>query len=467
MGWTKTEIITVTGARILRDGTKNRFGEIVTDSTKVKTGSVFVALKGERHDGHRFVGEAVRRGAQCIIVHRRLLSSKLGKATVLRVSDTLRALGDLGHYRRERFAPKVLAITGSNGKTTTKEMVAAILEEASLNGQPLRGKVLKTEGNFNNLVGLPLTLLRLRKRDKVAVVELGTNHPGEIQRLAQIADPDCGIITSIGAAHLEGLTSLAGVAREKGALYRNVRAGGTVAVNLDDPWVNRLGKKFAGIKVTYGKRGYVRAQSCRATGEKGMDFTLRAGRQRGKVKLNYLGRHNLLNALGAAALTLGAGVKLRAVCRGLQRVRPFSMRMEIDDWQGIGIINDTYNANPASMKAALQTLGEIHRRGEKIAVLGDMFELGKHSAEEHRQLGKVVANASVDGLYLLGKQAAEVRKGALRAGMRREQIILGRDHASLARQLRQRVKKGDWLLFKGSRGMKMEKVLEALKGGTV
>jgi UDP-N-acetylmuramoyl-tripeptide--D-alanyl-D-alanine ligase len=183
--------------------------------------------------------------------------------------------------------------------------------------------------------------------------------------------------------------------------------------------------------------------------------------------LNYLGRHNLLNALGAAALTLGAGVKLRAVRRGLQRVRPFSMRMEIDDWQGIGVINDTYNANPASMKAALQTLGEIHRRGEKIAVLGDMFELGKHSAEEHRQLGKVVANASVDGLYLLGKQAAEVRKGALRAGMRREQIILGRDHASLARQLRQRAKKGDWLLFKGSRGMKMEKVLEALKGGTV
>ena len=222
MGWRAVEILAATGGKVLRDGGKTRFGEIVTDSTKVKTGSVFVALKGERHDGHRFVGDAVRRGAGCVIAHRSLPKSALGRATAIKVADTLTALGDLAHYRRQQFAPKVLAITGSNGKTTTKEMVAAILQEAWAGGKRRRGKILKTEGNFNNLVGLPLTLLRLRKQDKMAVVELGTNQPGEIQRLTEIADPDIGIITSVAAAHLEGLNSLAGVAREKGALYRGM-----------------------------------------------------------------------------------------------------------------------------------------------------------------------------------------------------------------------------------------------------
>jgi len=469
MGWSQAEILAATGGKILRRGKETRFGEVVTDSNKVKEGSVFIALKGERHDGHRFVGAAVRRGADCVIVHRSVPGSALGRTTAIKVRDTLRALGDLAHYRREEFAPKVLAITGSNGKTTTREMVAAILEEARLDGQSLRGRVLKTEGNFNNVVGLPLTLLRLRRGDKVAVVELGTNHPGEIQRLAEIADPDMGMITSVGAAHLEGLNSLAGVAREKGALYRNIRAGGAIAVNLDDPWVKRLGARFKGRKITYGNRGHVRARSWRARGARGQEGTLQAGRERCRVRLNYLGRHNITNALGAAALALEAGADLAAVRRGLAKVRPFSMRMQIEDWRGVGIINDTYNANPASMNAALETLAEIDCRGRKIAVLGDMFELGKHSAKEHRSLGKraaaAAAKAALDGLYLLGPQSAEVRKGALRGSMRAEQIIIGRDHADLARRLRGRVQRGDWILFKGSRGMKMENVLHELKGG--
>ncbi len=465
MGWSQAEIIAATGGAILRQGDATRFGEVVTDSNKVKDGSVFVALKGERHDGHRFVGAAVRGGARCVIIHRSMPVSAFGQATAIRVRDTLRALGDLAHYRREKFAPKVLAITGSNGKTTTKEMAASILEEAWLDGEPLRGRVLKTAGNLNNLVGLPLTLLRLRRRDRMAVVELGTNHPGEIQRLAEIADPDMGMITSVGAAHLEGLNSLAGVAREKGALYRNIRAGGVVAVNLDDPRVKRLGARFRGRKITYGKGGRVRARSWRARGAGGQEFILQAGRERCRVRLNYLGRHNITNALGAAALTLGAGADLAAVRRGLARVRPFSMRMQIEAWRGVGIINDTYNANPASMSAALDTLAEIKCRGRKIAVLGDMFELGRHSAREHRALGKRAADAAIDSLYLLGPQSAEVCKGALRAGMRAEQIIIGRDHADIAERLRERVKRGDWLLFKGSRGMKMEKILEELKGG--
>ena len=213
MPWTINEILAATGGRIAREAKQNLFGEVVTDSSKVKKGSVFVALKGERLDGHRFVPEALKRGATCVIVHRSVPgstklttggSTKLTtgapaspSATIVRVGDTLRALGDLAHYRRQKFAPKVIAITGSNGKTTTKEMAAAIFDEAVLNGHTLRGKVLKTEGNFNNLVGLPLTLLRLRPSHKVAIVEIGTNRPGEVQRLAEIARPDMGIITAV------------------------------------------------------------------------------------------------------------------------------------------------------------------------------------------------------------------------------------------------------------------------------
>jgi len=463
MTWSREEILTATGGTIQREGKKKIFREVVTDSGKVKKGSVFIALKGERLDGHQFVNEAVSGGAGCVIVHRDV-RGELQDATVVRVRNTLRALGDLAHHRREKLAPKVLAITGSNGKTTTKEMVAAILEEASMKGKPLRGKVLKTEGNFNNLVGLPLTLLRLRQTDKVAVVELGTNHPGEIRRLAKIADPDMGIITSVAAAHLEGLDTVAGVAREKGALYRLVRREGTIAVNLDDPWVRRLASKFRGRKITYGQEGQVRAASWRSLGAKGVAFTLCAGNQSCEVRLGFLGQHNIVNAVGAAAMAYGMGVGLPAIHRGLQRARPFPMRMQVQDWQGVGVINDAYNANPASMAAAIETLAAIDCHGQRIAVLGDMFELGSQSQNQHLRLGRHVARAGIDRLYLLGERAGEVRKGALGAGMKSGTIVIGQDHSDLAAQMRQRVRKGDWLLFKGSRGMKMENVLAQLKG---
>lgn len=463
MSWTANEILSATGGKVLRSCSRAVFGEIVTDSSKVKSGSIFLALKGERLDGHRFVAEAVRRGARCVVVHRKpRLTVK--NATVIQVPDTLKALGDLAHYRREQFAPMVVAITGSNGKTTTKEMLAAILEEGALDGKALRGKVLKTEGNFNNLVGLPLTLLRLRPEDRAAVVELGTNHPGEIRRLATIADADIGIITSVAPAHLEGLTSVAGVAREKGALYGNIRRGGAIAVNLEDPWVLRLAESFKGRKITYGTRGTVRAESCRSLGAEGTRFVLRIGRVRCPVRLNYPGKHNVANALGAAAVAYKLNVSLAAIRRGLERARPLGMRMRIEQWDGVGIINDAYNANPASVEAAIKTLAEIEGQGGRIAVLGDMFELGKHSQREHLKIGKRVAQSKISALYLLGAQAERVRKGALAAGMPAERIFVARDHGDLARCLRSRLKPGDWLLLKGSRGMKMETVLEELKG---
>jgi UDP-N-acetylmuramoyl-tripeptide--D-alanyl-D-alanine ligase len=465
MAWHRNEILSATRGRLLRKGKSERFGEVVTDSNKVRRGSVFVALKGERLDGHRFVSEAVRRGARCILVHRELHPSVYGAATVVKVGDTLRALGDLAHHRRKKYGPIVLAITGSNGKTTTKEMIAAILEEAALNQKPLRGKILKTEGNFNNLVGLPLTLLRLRKTDKVAVVELGTNHPGEIRRLAEIAAPNMGIITSIAAAHLEGLNSVAGVAREKGALFGGIQPGGMIAVNLDDPWVRRLGRRFKGKKITYGAEGQVRVESRRSLGAQGMMLCLRVGRRRSRVRLNFLGEHNIVNAVGAAAMACGFGVSLAAIRRGLQKAKPFPMRMQIENWKKVGIINDAYNANPASMEAAIKALAGIECRGEKAAILGDMFELGRQTRRQHVQLGKQVARAGIDRLYLLGAQANQVRQGALQSGLPAERIVIAKNHADLAERLRGQVKRGDWLLFKGSRGMKMERALTQLKSG--
>jgi UDP-N-acetylmuramoyl-tripeptide--D-alanyl-D-alanine ligase len=462
MSWSSEEIIEATAGRIVRQGKKRLFGEVVTDSSKVKRGSVFIALKGERLDGHRFVPEAMRRGAGCVIVQRRVAGSGTGRAAVIRVPDTLVALGDLAHYRRRKMAPRVVAITGSNGKTTTKEMLFAILEQAFVNGEALRGKVLKTEGNFNNLVGLPLTLLRLRPKHRIAVVELGTNHPGEIERLTAIADPDLGIITSVAAAHLEGLNSLAGVAREKGALYRTMRPAGVIAVNTDDAWVRRMGEKFKGRKISYGTGGEIRAESRRWLGPDGVRFTLRVAAGRCLVRLNYLGEHNVANATGAAALAHGLGVGLAAMRRGLQTARPFAMRMQVERWRGIGIINDTYNANPASMVSAVKTLAQMGGGG-RIAALGDMFELGKESRRQHSRLGKEVANAGIDGLYLLGRYAEDVRQGALRGGMPAHGVIVAREHHELAELLRRRAQKGDWLLFKGSRGMKMEDVLEQFK----
>ena len=448
---------------MVRRGKEAVFGEVVTDSSKVEKGSIFIALKGERFDGHAFLRDALSRGASCLVVHKRLVVSHLKNATLVKVRDTLEALGNMAHYRRKMVAPRVLAITGSNGKTTTKEMVAAILERASIQESSPRGRVLKTEGNYNNLVGLPLTLLRLQGRERVAVLELGTSRPGEIRRLTQIANPDIGLITSIAPAHLTEFNNLAGVAREKGELFRGIDPKGIAVVNLDDPWVRRLGEKFKGEKITYGRKGEVTGESWKALGVRGMEFTLRVGRERRRIRLRLSGEHNLSNAVAAAAMAYGLGADLEAVRRGLEAVKPFPMRTVIERWRGIGIINDAYNANPASMEAAIKTLAEIGGRREKVAILGDMLELGRESRKSHLELGKQVARYRTDRLYLLGEKADQVKEGALLAGMEEERVIIGKDHKEIARLVRGQVRRGDWLLFKGSRGMNMERTVTFFK----
>jgi UDP-N-acetylmuramoyl-tripeptide--D-alanyl-D-alanine ligase len=463
MSWSREDILLATGGKIVCEGKEAVFNKIVTDSAKVKKGSVFVALKGMRFDGHSFLKEAVRLGARCLVVHKRKGVPDPKNVTVVMVRDTLKALGDLAHYHRKRAAPKVLAITGSNGKTMTKEMVAAILEQATLRGRSLRGKVLSTAGNYNNLVGLPLTLLRLQGKEEIAVLELGTSRPGEIRRLTEIADPDVGLITTVAPAHLAGLRNIKGVAREKGQLFRGIKPGGVAVVNSDDPWVRHLGKSFKGKKIFYGSKGEVQGKYWKDLGFKGIGFTLQIGRRRQRVRLRLSGEHNILNAVGAAAMAHSVGVGIGDVRKGLETVRPQPMRMEMEKWQGIGIINDAYNANPASMKAAIKTLARLDGRGKRIAVLGDMLELGKESRRIHLNLGKQIALHSIDRFYLFGKQAGQMKKGILFGGVSEEHVIIGKTHKEIARKLRAQVQRGDWLLFKGSRGMRMEQVLAAFK----
>lgn len=461
MEWTLEELARAARGTIVRRGALTALGGVSTDSRRVEKDGVFVALRGESRDGHAFVSEAVRRGGACVVVERDARGSK--GASVIRVRDTLRALGDIAHFRREKLAPRVLAITGSNGKTTTKEMVFSILQRARMEDRPLRGKVLKTEGNYNNLVGLPLTLLRLRGNERAAVVELGTNRPGEIRRLTAIADPDVALITSVAPAHLAGLGTVAGVAREKGAIFRGLNRQGTAVVNLDDSRVVRQSRSFEGRVVTYGAGGFVRGEDAQMLAGGRLRFNLRVGRRREPVRLRLCGMHNVRNAVGAAAMAHAFGADVAAIRQGLEAVRPAPMRMQVERWAGIGVINDAYNANPASMEAALATLKTIPGRGRRIAVLGDMREMGTDEAACHREIGAVAAGCGLDALYLLGRFARDTLQGAVGSGMDPAAVRVARSHRKLGSALRAEVRKGDWLLVKGSRGAAMEKVLAAMK----
>lgn len=461
MNWNIEELARAAKGTIVQRGEVSRFGHISTDSRQVGKDGVFVALRGEARDGHTFVPEVLRRGGSCLVVQRSVAGPK--QVSVIRVRDTLKALGDIAHFHRQKLAPRVLAITGSNGKTTTKEMLFSILQRARMEDRPLRGKVLKTQGNYNNLVGLPLTLLRLRSNERAAVVELGTNRPGEIRRLTAIANPDLALITSVAAAHLSGLGTLAGVAREKGAIFRGLDPRGTAVVNLEDPRVERQSRSFRGRVVTYGAGGFVRGEDPEMLSGGRLRFNLRVGRAREPVRLRLCGMHNVRNAVGAAAMAHAFGADVAAIRTGLEAVRPVAMRMQVERWRGIGIINDAYNANPASMEAALATLKAIPGRGRRVAVLGDMLEMGAGEAACHRELGEAAAGSGLDALYLMGGFARDTRQGALEAGMGRAAVRLARTHRKLGSDLRAELRKGDWVLVKGSRGSAMEEVLAAMK----
>lgn len=430
------------------------FTSVSTDTRKITPGSLFVALKGENFDGHDFLAEAYRRGAAGCVIQR---SAPLSFKNAFLVSNTLHALGELARWVRLRRPLKVFAITGSNGKTTVKELTKAVLSQ--------RANVLATKGNLNNLVGLPLTLLGLRPEHNVAVLEMGMNAPGEIARLTQIALPDYGLITSIGPAHTQGLHDLAGVARAKGELFSGLGREAICLVNADDPNVRLVASQTRCAQLTYGfnpaatvmGRGFMHRR------RHGINFDINSPLGAVNINMRLLGRHNALNALAAAAAGLAGSISLEEIKEALCLARPFPGRLEMVKLNGpIFLVDDTYNANPASMAAALNVLKNIQENGRAIAVLGDMFELGETSQVEHAKLGRLAAGLSLDLLVGVGPLARGMLKAARQAGQEEGRTAWYEDSQAALTALAGALEPQDRVMVKGSRGMRMENVVAGL-----
>jgi UDP-N-acetylmuramoyl-tripeptide--D-alanyl-D-alanine ligase len=455
------EILKATGGRLLQGEEKTSFRGISTDSRTIAEGELFIALKGERFDGHHFAIEALKKRAGGVIIEedkvRDIRWNGYRPSAVIAVKDALHALGDIARERRRKFGTPVVALTGSNGKTTTKEMISACLETTF--------PVLKTKGNLNNLIGLPLTLLNLSEQERIGVLEMGMNVPGEIRRLTEIAEPDVGLITNIEKVHLEGMGSLERVKEEKGELFRTMRQDGTILVNQDDPRVIDLASEFRGQKITFGvdHPAEVMAKEIRLQGVGGTCFTLMMEGVTLEITLPFLGRHFVPNALSAIAAASLFGIELEKVKEALEHLSPSPMRMEVlRPKEGVTLINDAYNANPRSVELALEVLSEMKGKGRGIAVLGDMLELGEYSVEAHQLIGKRIGELSIDFLLALGEEAPVLVESAMRHGLGSEKARILESHTEAISTLKKMVRDGDWILVKGSRRMGMEKIAEGL-----
>jgi UDP-N-acetylmuramoyl-tripeptide--D-alanyl-D-alanine ligase len=426
---------------------------VAIDSRALGVGEVFFAIHGHRLDGHAFLAEAAARGAACLVVHT-LPDDVPANVPLVLVEDTTRALGRLGAWHRARFAIPVIAVTGSNGKTTTKELAAGVLAT--------RWEVLRPERSFNNQWGLPLTLLRLTPEHQAVVLEIGTNARGEVAALAALAAPTVGVVTTVAAVHTEFLGSLDGVREEKAGLVRALPADGVAVLNADDPRVAAMAADTQARVVTYGRSA---SAQVRAVGEvvdddQGLTLTLEAGGERQTVTLALAGRHNVGNALAAAAVGVALGVPLADVARGLAGVRPVAGRCVWRRAGDVTILDDTYNASPVSVRAALDTIA-AHRRGRRvIVVLGDMLELGALTDEAHREVGRQVAALPADELIGVGRAMPLAVAAARQAGLA-EARHLTTFEDTIAHLLK-RLAADDLVLVKGSRGMRMERVVDAL-----
>jgi UDP-N-acetylmuramoyl-tripeptide--D-alanyl-D-alanine ligase len=458
------EVLKSTRGKLLQGEGNAFFQGISTDSRTVTAGELFIALKGARFDGHHYALEALEKKAGGVLIE----EDKVGDIrwngyrpkAVIAVKDTLYALGNIALGWRRKYRTPVVALTGSNGKTTTKEMIAACLGTTF--------PILKTKGNLNNLIGLPLTLLTLSEKERVVVLEMGMNVPGEIRRLTEIAEPDVGLITNIQNVHLEGLGSLEKLKEEKGELFRKMRRDGTILVNQDDPRVVDLAKDYPGQKITFGIEhpSEVMAKEIRLMGAEGTSFTLILEGEVVEIQLRLLGRHFVPNALSAIATACLFGVEVKQITEALGHFQSIPLRMEVVSLKGgKTLINDAYNANPFSMDLALETLVEAKGRGRAIAVLGDMLELGNFSKEAHEQLGEKVSKLSIDFLLTLGEEAPIVVASAIRHGLPMERAKVVESHSEAISILRQMIQTGDWILVKGSRRMAMEKIVEGLTEG--
>lgn len=447
-------------ARLIRGNPDAPVERISTDTRSLTPRSCFVALQGPRFDGHEFVSDAARSGASAAVVSdpTRAINSPSALA-LLQVQDTLTALHKLATNYRRLLPPttRLIGISGACGKTTTKEMIAAVLGE--------RFHIAKTPANQNNHIGVPLSLLSVEPTHEFGVIELGSNHPGEMRVLAELVRPEIAVVTNIGLAHVEFLGDEAGVAQEEGTpleyLPRN--GDGLAVLNADDKWCQELRSRTRATVITIGIDQFadIRASNIVINGD--VKFRLNIARKREDVivRLRTVGRHQIYNALQAAAVGYFAGMDLDEIREGLENVEYPAMRMQVVDRGGIRFVNDCYNANVPSMRAALQMIREQPWPGRKIAILGDMLELGEWSESAHRQVGELAAQSELTLLLTVGPRAKQIAEAALAAGMEMHRVLILQDAVEAQDAARGLLKEGDFVLVKGSRKLGLERILES------
>ncbi len=466
--WRVADITKALGQGVVNGTADLVFKGVSTDSRTTAVQELFVALEGERFDGHAFISDLVQRGVRGFVVKNgQPLPAHAPGCLFFSVDNTLTALGDLARFQRLRAGVRVVAVTGSNGKTSTRKMTGEIFGR--------KFNTLTTRGNLNNEIGLPLTLLGLSSDHEWAVVEMGMNHAGEIHRLASIALPDIGVITNTSHCHLEGLKTVEGVARAKAELLPHVRAHGSAVLNLDDPRffivsaaarANPAIENFVCFTTGSGNTDCVGASAIEDKAD-GIGFTLSApSGESCDVFLATPARFMVSNALAAAAAALAAGIPMAVIKQGLGAFEPEPGRMHLlPGFNRTTLIDDTYNANPGSVRAALETLGRVGKSGVCIAVLGDMLELGPGAELFHRKMGALAAAAGISRLYAHGAMAGQVIDGAVGAGFPRAAAMAG-TREEIAADLLEHTPENAWILVKGSRGMRLEKIVAQLKSTT-
>ena len=423
------------------------------DSRTVRKGDLFFAVKGERLDGHDFVTDALEKGAVAAVVRKDELQRNKRKSNLLAVDDTLTALQTLARAVRKLWGRPVIGVTGSAGKTTTKEAIAHVL------GTKFR--VLKSEGNFNNHFGLPLMLLKLEQKHDLAVIEVGMSHAGEIRALAKIAQPEIGVVTNVAPVHLEFFDSLAGVARAKYELIESLPADGTAVLNADDEYVSQFGRDFKGKVKTYGiaASADVRAENIQTKGPEGSEFDVVIGSAREHAHLPLIGTHNVLNALAAVAVGVERGLKHAEAVAALATLAAADKRGQVLQVGNITVINDCYNSNPKALEAMVDALATMAAK-RRIVVAGEMLELGPEGEEMHRRAGEHMAEKKIDVLLGVRGLARQMVESANHGGTRAEFVAAPEEAGEwLAREARN----GDVILLKASRGVKLEKALETWK----
>lgn len=463
------DLVAWTGGRLVRRSTRSIRGAAV-DSRLVRPGNLFVALPGERTDGHRFVGQAVAAGATAILVTSEPAPSELvalGDVTVVAVGDGVAGLGAIAARWRDRFDPLVVGVTGSIAKTSAKEAIATVLAT--------RFVTLRSPGNRNNEIGLPLALLDLGPEHEAAVLEMGMYVGGEIADLAAMARPRIGVVTAVQGVHLSRIGTIEAVERAKGELVEALPADGTAVLNADDPRVVRMRTRTAARVLTYGfdPAADVRADTVRSAGTAGMRFGLVPGGAadvHGPIEVTTpaLGRLSVHNALAAAAVGLAAGLTGDEIVAGIGRGWAAPHRATLIEAAGTTIVDDSYNASPASMVAALELLAGLP--GRRVAILGEMLELGDAAAEGHTAVGRAAAERDIDLLFVVGSAASSIAEGAAVAGLPADRIVRAADRPAALTAYLERRADGDVVLVKASRGAALDRLVDdlvAALGGTV